>query len=91
MDKYFSHKRVWTSYGAYDFNQFKKQCEKHNIEVPFSSSHINIKSLFSLKMKINREVGMSGSLGMLNLPLIGRHHRGVDDAKNIANILKALL
>jgi len=34
---------------------------------------------------------MSGALEMLNMPLEGTHHRGVDDAKNIAKILRWIL
>lgn len=30
---------------------------------------------------------MKGALHILDLPLEGTHHRGVDDAKNIAKIL----
>jgi inhibitor of KinA sporulation pathway (predicted exonuclease) len=31
---------------------------------------------------------MAGALSELNIPLEGTHHRGVDDAKNIAKTLK---
>lgn len=33
-----------------------------------------------------RGVGMERALSMLELPLEGTHHRGIDDAKNIAKI-----
>jgi inhibitor of KinA sporulation pathway (predicted exonuclease) len=90
-EKYQSKKRPWASFGAYDMNQFQKQCNSRGIEYPFSTVHINVKTLFSLKMKMDYETGMAGALEMLNIPLEGRHHRGVDDAKNIAKILKRIL
>lgn len=34
---------------------------------------------------------MAGALALLNIPLEGTHHRGVDDAKNIAKILNKVL
>lgn len=34
---------------------------------------------------------MSEALQILNIPLEGTHHRGVDDAKNIAKILRTLI
>jgi len=37
------------------------------------------------------EVGMEKALQLLNLPLEGTHHRGVDDAWNIAGILSELV
>jgi inhibitor of KinA sporulation pathway (predicted exonuclease) len=34
---------------------------------------------------------MKGALNILNIPVEGTHHRGVDDAKNIAKILDVIL
>ena len=34
---------------------------------------------------------MAEMLDLLELPLDGRHHSGIDDAKNIAKIAKSLL
>jgi inhibitor of KinA sporulation pathway (predicted exonuclease) len=89
--EYESKSRIWASYGAYDLNQFSKECLKKKINYPFSSNHINVKTLFCLKNRLKREVGMSGALKILNLEIEGTHHRGVDDSKNIAKILKKLI
>ena len=89
--EYDSRNRVWASFGAYDLNQFKRQCQLFGVSYPFGPSHINVKVLFALKQKLTRQTGMDGALKMLNIPLEGTHHRGVDDAKNIAKILGKLL
>ena len=34
--------------------------------------------------------GMPGMLEALGLPLLGRHHSGIDDSRNIAAILREL-
>jgi inhibitor of KinA sporulation pathway (predicted exonuclease) len=86
-----SGKRVWASYGAYDLKQFTKECTAKGIRFPFSPSHINVKTLFALKNKLAREVGMAEALEILQVELEGTHHRGIDDAKNIAKILRKLL
>lgn len=91
IDEYNSKKYVWASYGHYDKNQFESQCKRGNIEYPFSKVHINIKLLFALKYSLKREVGMTKALKLLGLPLIGTHHRGGDDSRNIANILSKML
>lgn len=91
VNEYNSKRRVWASYGYYDKNQFEDQCERENIEYPFSRNHINIKLLFSLKYSLRREVGMAKALKLIGLPLIGTHHRGGDDSKNIAKILSKIL
>lgn len=33
---------------------------------------------------------MAGALEFLDLPLVGRHHSGIDDTRNICNLLKEL-
>lgn len=85
--EYQSQSRSWASFGAYDLKQFQKQCTDLKIGYPFSPSHINVKTLFALKRKLIHEQGMAGALAILDIPLEGTHHRGIDDAKNIAKIL----
>jgi inhibitor of KinA sporulation pathway (predicted exonuclease) len=91
INEYDTNKYVWASYGFYDRNQFEDQCERENVEYPFSNSHINVKILFALVNSLRRQVGMTDALKILNIPLKGTHHRGVDDAQNIAKILSRIL
>ena len=86
-----SKKYIWASYGNYDKYQFYDQCERENIEYPFVKAHINVKLLFALRYSLKREVGMDRALKLLGLPLIGTHHRGGDDSRNIARILSRIL
>ena len=89
--EYLSQKRVWASFGAYDLKQFQRQCAALGVGFPFGPSHINVKTLFALKNKLRHEEGMAGALKILDIPLKGTHHRGVDDAFNIAKILNRVL
>ena len=88
---YLSKKRTWASYGDYDRRQFERQCLAHNISYPLGPTHINVKNLFAIVNRLSFEVGMSQALKILNLPLEGIHHRGEDDAWNIARILWEIL
>ncbi|OOQ59110.1 3'-5' exonuclease [Mucilaginibacter pedocola] len=85
--QYLTQSRAWASFGGYDAKQFQRQSTAAGVGYPFSPSHINVKTLFALKKKLPFEQGMAGALDILNIPLEGTHHRGVDDAKNIAKIL----
>ena len=58
---------------------------------PFGPSHINVKTLFALKQKLPHELGMDEALQKLGIPLEGVHHRGKDDANNIAKIVREIL
>lgn len=89
--KYHSKDCVWASYGDYDRKQFLKQCESRLVPYPFNPRHINVKTLFAVVYALPKEVGMVAALEYLNFPLEGTHHRGVDDAYNIAKILSHLL
>lgn len=87
QDEYNSEMYTWASYGAYDLNMLKRQCRFRKAKYPMNAEHINIKELFAKTKGLTKRVGMSGALQLLDIPLEGTHHRGVDDAKNIAKIL----
>ena len=80
---------VLASWGAYDRKQLLLDTALHGIpfEIP---RHLNIKHAFA-ELTGTRPMSMSGALGLLRLPLHGTHHRGIDDARNIARILAHLL
>ncbi|RFZ93015.1 DNA polymerase III [Mucilaginibacter conchicola] len=82
---------TWCSYGAYDKRMLKEQCALFNVRYPLSGNHINVKELFAEAKRLPKPIGMDRALRLLNLPLEGTHHRGVDDARNIAKILYNIL
>lgn len=79
---------IFCSWGNYDKNQFIQDCKYHNIPYPFTSEHINIKEKFSEYLGVSKRFGMAQALEHLGLDLTGTHHRGIDDARNIAAIYK---
>jgi inhibitor of KinA sporulation pathway (predicted exonuclease) len=81
-----SRDRVWASFGDYDRKQFERQGD-----YPFGPRHLNVKSLFALTRALPREVGLAQALDLAGLPLEGTHHRGDDDAWNIAALLGGIL
>ncbi|OWY68337.1 DNA polymerase III [cyanobacterium TDX16] len=89
--QYLSQQQIWASFGDYDRRQFEKQCQSKKIHYPFGSRHINVKTLFAVIHALPNEIGMAEALEKLNFPLEGTHHRGGDDAWNIALILSELL
>jgi len=89
--EYDTYQYTWASYGAYDYNMLEKQCNFRKMDFPVSKNHINVKELFTEKKGLKKKVGMNGALHILDIPLEGTHHRGKDDAKNIAKILYWIL
>lgn len=91
---------VWYSCGQYDKNMLSSKTQKgigalYGIQAdvnPFDyMSHVNIKTEFAQKMKYKKEKGMAGMLDAIGEKLEGRHHNGMDDAVNIAKIVKFVL
>lgn len=88
---YLSRKRVWASYGDFDRQQFERQCAAMGVTYPFGASHLNVKTLYTLIRGLRHDVSMADALRLLGLPLEGTHHRGNDDAWNVAGLLWHLL
>ena len=86
-NEYQAEQFTWASYGAYDINMMQSQCKRRGVAYPLSEDHINVKKLFTEKRGLKKPTGMNGALHILEIPLEGTHHRGIDDAKNIAKIL----
>jgi inhibitor of KinA sporulation pathway (predicted exonuclease) len=80
----------WASWGDYDRKQFTRQCDATNVTYPFGQRHINAKATFAQAYGLPRPVGMAQALKVAELPLEGRHHRGDDDAWNIAKLVLLL-
>jgi len=79
---------IFCSWGNYDKTQFIQDCKFHQIPYPFASEHRNIKQEFSEYLGVSRKFGMAQALQHLGMELQGTHHRGIDDARNIAAIFK---
>ena len=78
---------VFCSWGDYDRNQILMDCRLHRIAYPMPGRHVNLKRLFSETRGIKKRLGMGQALREVGLQLIGTHHRGIDDARNIARLL----
>ena len=87
---YGARERLWASYGDYDRWMLQQQCQAREVEYPFGRGHLNVKTLFAVTQNLPREVPLDRAMSMLGFPLEGTHHRGGDDAWNIARILAHL-
>jgi len=76
------------SWGTFDLIQFRKDCKYHKIPYLFEH-HIDLSMIFT--KKIGRRKGHRGAMKILGIPSTGKHHRGIDDARNIAKMLPILM
>ena len=89
--EYQSRERVWASFGDYDRTMFQKQCEATGVPYPFGPRHINVKTLFAISRGLPQEIGAAEAMALMGVPFEGTHHRGDDDAWNVAGILSLLV
>lgn len=78
--------RAWVSWGDYDRKMFEEMSKLYEIRNPCRGKHMNLKTMFTVFHGLNNELGLDVALKHLDIKLEGTHHRGVDDAKNIAKI-----
>jgi 3'-5' exoribonuclease 1 len=82
---------VLCSWGGYDLSQFRIDCDRHGMKLPQSfERHINLKKEFA-RLQGVKVCGMARALAHAGLPLHSTHHRGIDDARNIARLAALVL
>lgn len=99
-DYHLDKDNVWCSYGEYDRVKLGSLgggslkalygIERHH-NIFAQMRHFNVKTLFALKHKLKREIGMDRALALVGETLEGRHHNGADDAANIAKLVRCVL
>lgn len=81
----FGEDYILCSWGFYDRGQLRHDCDLHQLDDRWIRRHISLKHQYA-KGKRTRPMGMGRTLKKEKLELEGTHHRGIDDAKNIAKI-----
>ncbi len=78
---------LFCSWGDYDRNQLRQDAALHQVALPLGHDHLNLKAAFSARQGTRKRFGMKGALRRVGVALDGTHHRGIDDARNIAKLL----
>ena len=85
---------IFLSCGDFNGNHLAKEAGVKNVKLPsYLKRWINIKKVFpAQKYKWKKSIGgMTDMLKVLGLKLDGRHHSGIDDARNIAKCVLKLM
>jgi len=79
------------SWGNYDIEQLKADCKRHHLRFPNQfNRHLNLKEEFA-RQRGSRPCGYMAAMNFLNIHPAGTHHRGIDDARNIAEIAQRVI
>jgi len=82
---------VFASWGFYDQRQIERETIRRGIPYPFGKDHISLKHNHASFYGRKHPLGMDAALAYHHLPLLGRHHRALDDARTIAAIAARML
>ena len=83
---------TFCSWGDYDKEQLSQDASGAGVRMPFSlAEHINLKARFAEALGETKKRGTQGALARVGLTFQGVHHRGIDDARNIARLLPWVL
>ena len=74
------------SWGNYDRNKFIEDCRMHGLDILWIRPHISLKHQYATIKNLRRPRGIQHVLKLEGLEFEGTHHRGIDDARNIAKI-----
>lgn len=78
---------IFCSWGDYDRRQLEQDCRFHGIPFPVGAPHLNLKRSFTERQGLRKKPGLTDALAHVGLRFEGTHHRGIDDARNIARLL----
>jgi inhibitor of KinA sporulation pathway (predicted exonuclease) len=78
---------VFCSWGDYDLKQLQQDCAYHQLSYPINAPHCNLKRALVERQQLNGKPGLGDAIRLAGLRFAGTHHRGIDDARNIARLL----
>lgn len=83
---------LWYSWSSYDRKRLHGDLVHHGRPIPeFFERHYDLKRLYAACAALAKPVGMRRALKQIGVVYAGRQHRGIDDARNTAEILKYVL
>jgi inhibitor of KinA sporulation pathway (predicted exonuclease) len=78
---------LFCSWGAFDRNQLEADARRHSVPPPLGPRHLNVKEAFARAAGDRKTMGNRAVLRRVGIDATGTHHRGIDDARNIAMLL----
>ena len=74
------------SWGKYDKDQLRSDCELHHINPDWVDHYYNLKPAYKKLKSLKHELGLKKAIGLEGFEFTGKHHRAISDAENLAKI-----
>ncbi len=79
------------SWGSFDKKMLIQDCQLHDLEADWVAPHVNLKRQYQEIRKLRRPRGLWKALETEGFEFSGQHHRGIDDAINLAKLFTKFL
>ncbi len=77
---------VLCSWGFFDRKILENNCALHKMDIDWLEHHISLKHQYKDIRKLNKPIGLKRAVEQEGFEFTGTHHRGIDDAHNLAKI-----
>ncbi len=74
------------SWGNFDKKLLHQDCLMHDVETDWLEEHINLKQQYKEIKRLDRSRGLKWAVEKEGFEFTGTHHRGIDDAANLAKV-----
>lgn len=74
------------SWGNFDKTMLIQDCKLHDMEWEWVNEHINLKRQYQEIMRLKKPRGLKWTVEHEGFVFTGTHHRGIDDAENLAKV-----
>lgn len=83
---------VWYSWGGYDATQLRSDLNHHDLTPhPSLDNHVDLRRSYAKFRNLEKEIGLRKALRKEGIEFVGRHHRGIDDARHSACLAQLVL
>jgi inhibitor of KinA sporulation pathway (predicted exonuclease) len=79
------------SWGKFDQKMLINDCKLHNLDYDWVDPHINLKKQYQQIKKLRKPIGLRSAVEREGFDFSGTHHRGIDDAHNLAKVFAKYL
>lgn len=84
----FDEEYLLCSWGKFDKQLLRQDCELHDVEEDWLDPYINLKEQYREIRRLNRTYGLKKALEYEGFEFEGTQHRAYDDAENLTKLFK---
>lgn len=82
---------ILCSWGDFDIQFIRNDCDLHQLDQEWLESHTNLKNQYHVIKNMNKYTGLKTTLKREGFEFTGVHHRAIADAENLCKIFRKFI